>query len=71
VGLAQTKWGKIIAVRGSARFAEQRLSAQRSISGDSLFGYFCGDKSDWPSRGQERVYAMHFTPYSTFSFTNT
>jgi hypothetical protein len=28
--------------------------AQRSLSAASLFGYFCGDKSNWPSRGQER-----------------
>jgi len=59
---------------GSDHFAGQWPCAQRSISADSLFGYFCGDirrspleylkktnhneKRDWPSRGQERVYAQ-------------
>jgi len=30
---------------------------ERSLSAESLFGYFCGDKNNWPSRGQERVCA--------------
>jgi hypothetical protein len=28
--------------------------AQRSLSAASLFGYFCGDKSNWTLRVQER-----------------
>jgi len=43
--------------RGSARFAGQRPRAQRSISAESLL-VTLWLQSDWPSRGQERVYAI-------------
>jgi hypothetical protein len=56
--IMRTKWGKIIAALVLSGLPGKSHVRQRSISGDSLFGYFYGDKSDWPSRGQERVYAM-------------
>jgi hypothetical protein len=37
---------------------------QRSLSADLIFGYFSSRKSNWPSRGQERVYARQATLYS-------
>jgi hypothetical protein len=40
------KPAKKIAARGFILFAGQRLVRQRSISAESLFGYFCGDKSN-------------------------
>ena len=38
--------GKKIAARGFVRFAVQRPVRQRSLSAESVFGYFCRDKSN-------------------------
>jgi len=38
--------GKKIAARGFVRFAGQRPVRQRSLSAESVFGYFCRDKSN-------------------------
>ncbi|MET3501472.1 hypothetical protein ABIC45_003084 [Mucilaginibacter rubeus] len=52
-GRERAKQGKIIAARGSVRFAGQAC-ARRSLSAASLFGYFCGYKSNWPARPRAR-----------------
>jgi hypothetical protein len=46
--------GKIIAARGSARFAGQRPVRQRSLSADLIFGSFYQEKEQSQPAANER-----------------
>jgi hypothetical protein len=46
MGLVGTQWGNILQPVVLADLQGKGHVRQRSISADSLFGYFCGDKSN-------------------------
>jgi len=48
---------------GFARFAGQRPRAQRSISGDLIFGYFVSRQSNSPPAAIERANVVASTKY--------